>query len=467
MSNVFLKNKYPLFFFIYIVILILFAMFSYKLIFHDTLEYICLAKKLAGFLNYDIHITHSLVYPFFISLFVKYFPSILTMKLVNISFIVLIGILLYNLGLNKTAFLIWVFSPIVWMFTILISPLVPVSFFLLVAYLSIKKWQENKKTLYLIISALAIGLAAAFHGIFIILGIFFILSFFYDKKFKEIIFFLLFVFLSFSLRLILDASLFSLVIKDKILPFPIYSLIRFFGARLIIQLGLHPEASALNFSFFSFNSWGFLILISPLLFYLYKINYQKNKNEIIFLIFSTSLFLIQGSYFYVISLAPIVIILLSKVFRRKELLLHMVASFFIILLMTHSYFIEDKQEIEKRNLEINDLKMITKDFSFDAVVLDSKTLALVYTWDKNLPYIIPSAEYNRILQNNTYTTYYTFETKQKIDIDKIFEFKTGLKINVKEGIDYESLPWLLEKGEAYPEGYKLTKCYKLLCVYQK
>ena len=467
MPNVFLKNKSALLFLIYIVGLILFAVFSYKVVFHDTLEYMSLAKKLAGFLNSDVYITHSLVYPFFLSLFVKHFPSILTMRLVNIGFIILVGVLLYHLELKKTAFLIWAFSPIVWMFTIIISPFVPLSFFLLVAYLSVKKWQENKRGLYLVISALAIGLAAAFHDIFLFLGLFFILSFFYDKKLKKAILFLLFAFLSFSLRLILDASLFSLTIKDKIIPFPFYSLIRFFGARLIIQLGLHPEAFALNFSFLNFESWGFLILISPLLFYLYKIDYQKNKNEVIFLTLSTFFFLIQGNYFYFIILTPVIIILLGNIFRKNELILHMVISFLIIFIMTYPYFITDKQEIEKRNFEINDLKTITKDFTFDSVIFDPKALTLFYIWDKNLPYIVRSEQRDRILQNNLYTTQYTFETKQKIDTDKVFELKTGLKVNIKEGIDYENLPWLLEKGKIPPEGYKLTKCYELLCVYEK
>lgn len=468
MSIRFLRNKDILLFLIYIMVLVFFAAFSYQIIFHDTWEYIPVAKKLAGFWNFSAFAVHSLVYPFFISFFIRFFPSIFVVKLVNISWIILTGLLLYISGSKKISFLMWIFSPITWITSIVISPFLPASFFLLVAYLSIKKWQENKRNLHFIISALALGLSAAFCDLCVILIAFFILSFFYDKKLKKVIFYSSFTFISFSTRLILDASLFSLAINDKLIPFPIYSLIRWFGARLIIQLGLHPEITTTKLFFTNLEFWSFLILISPLLFYLYRINYQKNKNIILFLILSTGLFLFQGgSHLYFIILAPLTIILLSKTFRKKELFLHIILSSLIIIIMTYPYFIHDKQEIEKRKLVIDDLKTINKDFSFDTAVFYTSTLANFYLWDKSLPYFISIEDYNKILQKDDYYTHYTFEVKPKIDTQKILELKAGLKTHIKEDIDYENLPLLLEKEEIPPEGYKLTKCYTILCVYEK
>lgn len=452
----------------YIISLVLFVAFSYKLIFHDTWEYISLAKKFAGFYNGSAFSVHSLVYPFFISFFTKIFPSILTMKLVNISWLVSIGLLLYIFDLKKYAFVIWVFSPITWVSSAVISPFLPAAFFFLVAYLSIQKWLENKKNYYFIISALALGLSAAFSDISMILVMFFIIAFFYDKKFKKVIFYSVLVLLSFSVRLILDASLFSLAVNGKLMPFPIYSIIRFLGARLIIQLGLHPAIETSKLDLLSFGFWSFLIVISPLLFYLYKINYQKHKKAIFFLTLSTGLFLFQGGiYLYFIILAPIAVLLLSETFRRKELVLHIVLSSIIIIIMVYPYFVVDEQEVEKRNLIINDMQMIKKDFSLDVVVFYTNTLADFYMWDKSLPYFVSPEEYERITKGNTYYSQYTFETRSKIDMQKTLEFKAGLKAEEKEGIDYKSLPWLLEKGEKPPEGYKLTKCYQFLCVYQK
>lgn len=465
----FFQNQYLFIFFIYAIALTLFATFSYKLIFHDTWEYISVAKKFAGYLNADIFNVHSLVYPFFLSFFAKIFPSMLTLKLVNISWLFLIGILLYYSESKKTAFLIWIFSPITWASSVMISPFLPTAFFFLVAYLSIQKWLENKKNSYFIISALALGLSAAFSDISMILVIFFIIAFFYDKKSKKVILYSILVLLSFSLRLILDASLFSLAVNGKLIPFPIYSIIRFFGARLVIQLGMHPTIGTSKLNLASFGFWSFLIVISPLLFYLYKANYQKHKKVIFFLALSAGLFLFQGGgYLYFIILTPITILLLSETFRRKELILHIVLSSIIIIFMVYPYFVVDQQEVEKRNLIINDVQMIKKDFSFNTVIFDTETLAMFYIWDKNLPFIISYDEYSRILQNNKYYTYYNFEVRSdKIDMQKILEIKAGLKTNIKKDIDYKNLPWLLEKGENPPEGYNLVKCYDLLCVYQR
>lgn len=464
-----LKNKYLILFLIYTAILVFFAVFSYKLIFHDAWEYILLAKKFSGYLNSSSFSVHSLVYPYFISFFTKIFPSILTIRLVNISWIILTGLLLYYSGFKKTSFLIWIFSPIAWIYTIFISPAVPATFFLLLAYLTIKKWRENKKISYFVISALSLGLSVAFYDFALILAVFFIFAFFYDKKFKEVIFYSLFTLLSFSTRLILDASFFSLAVKDKLIPFPFYSLIRFWGATLIIQLGLHPQIPTSKILSFSFSYLLPFIIISPLLFYLIKTDYKENKNVIIFLILSSVFIFLSkgGEYFYFLPLAPIAILLLSKTFKKKALITHILVSCIITLIFVTPYFIPDEQEIEKRNIIISDLKDINNEFSFKEVVFDTDTLAIFYIWDKKLPYIIPSEEVNKILQNDTYYTYYTFEIKPKIDTQKILEFKTGMKVNVKEGINYENLPWIIENGKNVPSDYKLTKCYKLLCVYEK
>ena len=183
---------------------------------------------------------------------------------------------------------------------------------------------------------------------------------------------------------------------------------------------------------------------------------------------STILFIFQGgSYIYFILLAPIVVVLLSKIFKRKDLLLHIIISCFLIFIFVNPYFVQDKQEIEKRNLVIDDLKTISDDFDFDAAVFDRKTFAMFFIWDKNLPFFVSVDEYNKVMQGDDYYTNYAFEVEPKIDTSKIFEFKTGMKINIKEDVDYENLPWILEKGQTPPEVYSLTECYDILCVYQK
>ena len=51
---------------VFALALIIFAVFSTKISFHDTSEYITVAKYLAGINNVNLFIGHSIVYPFII-----------------------------------------------------------------------------------------------------------------------------------------------------------------------------------------------------------------------------------------------------------------------------------------------------------------------------------------------------------------------------------------------------------------
>jgi len=464
-----LKDNYFLLFAAYAVVLSLFVAFSYKIIFHDTWEYISLTEKLAGFFKSDVFIVHSLVYPFFLSFLLKAFPSVLTMKLANVLWSLLIGLVLYKECSKKSAFLIWAFSPIAWMVSPIISPLFPASFFILLAYVWIKKWEEYKERKHLVLSAFALGLAAAVYDLGLVIALIFVLSFFYNQRFKKVIAYVLIVFLAFSIRLIIDASFFSIMINDKILPFPIYTLIRFWGAITVIQLGLHSMIPVSKISLLAnISSWTFLVVISPLTFLIYKVNMRKNRSVMIFLALSTLLFLFQGGGFlYFFLIAPIVVMLLIDVLGKKEIIIHAAMSCLLIVLLTYPYFVQDKEEIKIRNMTISDIKSVSKDFSFNAAVLETDTLARLYIFDKNTPYLLTKSEYEKALQTESYYTYYSFRLGSKIGLDRKLEVSAGMKSTKNENIDYNSLPFLIKKGEVVPEGYKQTKCYSILCVYEK
>ncbi len=463
------RNQYRILFLIYLVFLVLFAVFAQKFIFHDTWEYILLAKKFAGYLDSTAFTVHSLLYPFLISFFLKVFPSMLTIKLVNTAWIALIAGLLYVSFSKKTAFLLWIFSPIAWMFTVIASPIVPATFFLLAAYLTFVRWRKTTKRVWFALSGLSLGLCAAFLDLGLILVPFFILSFFYDRKLKETLYYIFFVFLSFCLRLILDASLFSLSIKDKIIPFPFYSILRFFGARFVIQMGFHSmiPPSKLH-ALLSFHFWGVFLVISPLLFLLYKIKWVKFRNVLIFLSATVLLFVFQGAYyFYFILLAPILLIFLSSVFKNKHVMIHIILSILLTSVMVFPYFSEDKFAVKEAKMIIKDLKEIKDDFGFKAAVFDSyDNLALYYLWEKDLFHLVSSQEY-KIITNDKYYSHYTFSTMSKFEVQKLLKFEAGLKPNINENINYDSLPLILKKERKPFEGFVLKKCYKVLCVYEK
>jgi hypothetical protein len=69
------------------ILLILFAIFSSKVSFHDSYEYITFSKNLAGIDNLNPFVAHSMLYPLIISLFIKIFPTFLTIKLINILWV--------------------------------------------------------------------------------------------------------------------------------------------------------------------------------------------------------------------------------------------------------------------------------------------------------------------------------------------------------------------------------------------
>ncbi|MDD5178447.1 MAG: hypothetical protein PHT54_04185, partial [Candidatus Nanoarchaeia archaeon] len=300
-------------FVLFIIVLTLLSVFSNKLSFHDDMEYIVVAKDLAGFENSKVFSSHSIVYPFIISLFLKIAFSELTLKLVNMVWFILIAFVLFKLSSRKS-FLLWIFAPIAYILFPQTSPTAPAAFFILLGYLMIKKHENEQKIKYFILSALCLGMSFALYTPSILPIILFIIAFFYDKKLANLFYYLAWMLPTIAITLILDYIYFGN---------PFYSIIWYMGVNILIALGLNQNIAFSQISNIGGSILLFLVGISPLLFKIVKLDFKKYKRELIIIIPLVLFFIFRAAaeLKYMLLIAPIILILLSTVLTKKQIII--------------------------------------------------------------------------------------------------------------------------------------------------
>lgn len=436
-----MKKDY-LYLIIFAVALILFSFFSVKTSFHDSHEFIVIAKYFSGINNIDLFVGHSIVYPWLMSFILKIWPSFFTINIINALWVFLIGIVL--ILINKKAFTIFAFSPLTWYSSIQTSPVLPSSFFFLLSFIFFKK-KELKYNLLL--SGVFLGISIAFYTPLLLIGFIFTLVYFWGINLSQVIRYLLAVFIGVLPRFIIDFYYFKM---------PLYTFIRYAGANLIVSIGLHPETT--NIHLLS-NSKIFLIffVISPLLFKLYKVDFREYKKEIIFIILSFLILLTRGALFkYFLIISPIIIFLLVKVFSKKDIKWHCIISVFIVIFLTWNFFSDKQDETIK-----NDINSIIKDYKVDYIIgsnFESLTYA-VYSWE-NKPYFVWFSDYNSSLKNEIVFKEYSFDIESKIPLRENIEISALFK-RPKNKI-YNDYIIVSKNNETDLE---LDKCYEVLCVY--
>jgi len=437
-----MKNKYLIS--IFALILLAFALLSKIIIFHDTYEYITIAKNLTGINNINVYLTHSIFYPFVLSFFLRIWSSLTMVKIINLSWIFLIGIVLLFWLKNKKAFLIFAFAPIVWYTGIQTTPILPASLFFLLAYIFIKKD-------YKFYSGLFLGLSFAFYTPMILIGGIFTLVYFWDKKFYEFVKYAIAFTIGMLPSLLLDLYYFGN---------PFYSIIRYFGASAIRMFGLHSATSSFNI-LATLTTPLILIVISPFLFRLYKLKFSEYKKEIIFLSLTSLIIIIQSpnlKYFFLI--VPIIIILLSEILTDKEIKWHIIISIFLIGFLTFGFFGATNDVLIQ-----NDLDKIIEEYNPDCIIGDfgkANKLA-VFLWEDS-PKVIWFEEYESSIKNNTILKSYSLglNKNQRMNTRDILfisaEFRNPYDFNCENYI------FVSENSEL--EGFEKIKCYGVLCVYE-
>jgi hypothetical protein len=430
-------------------VLILFALLSNKIWFHDSSEYITVAKNLVGVDNVPIFSTHSILYPVFISLFLMIWPSLVMLKLVNVLIVFLIGLSLFYFYEDKKVFLIFSFSPIVWFMSIQTTPVLPATLAMTLSYIFFLKnnIRHNKK-----ISGLLFGLACAFYTPLLIAGAVFLIVYFWTEEGRSLYVYLFFMFIGFIPRLLVDYLIF-----DN----PIYTLIRYVGTNFIVSLGLNSSISGINI----IPSVGTLLVfvaISPLLFKIYKINVKNNLRSLVFVGLTFLIYFIRTDglkpYFII---TPILIILLSKTFTNKDIVLHAFISILIIVLLTSGYFMDSHENDLK-----SDLNLIIKDYNPSFIVADkynANNFASLLWYDE--PKILWADDYGAYLNNRTILKSYVFELRPTIiELDKVLEFRADF--NRFSNFSYEDYIYVAKRGsDVEIEILEIDKCYETLCVY--
>jgi len=458
------SRKYEVYvlFILFIIILLIYCIFSTKFCFTDICEYVNLSKDFAGFNKTNIYLIHSVSYGLFLSLFLRIFPYLLTLKIISSLFLILDAYLLYKLTNNKKVLWLWIFSPLVYYMSIVISPILASSSCLLLSYYFLKRYENENKKVYFVISALSLGLVGIFRTSGFVIIALFMLIFFYNKKFKEFFYYLILVLIVLSFQLLIDYILFGI---------PFYSI-------LTLASGQTPL-----YSLPKFLSWQWLIsliIISPFTLLIYK---TKNKKELLFIIIGYLYFSVLAHPRLLLIIAPFVIILLSKILNKRLILINSLISIIIISLLTYNYFGNNEDNILK-----NDLISLEKDFENRIIVTSNGDAYFFPALYWNDFHYIWLRDYTLHKQNKTTYNRYTIKSYPIIRNSKIMEININLNQNKdpiletvnekdllfifkKEEIEYDEktktlvVKWFKERIKIY--NLNLIKCYQIICVFEK
>jgi len=432
---------------IFAAVLILFSIFSTRLGFHDDYEYINIAKNFAGIDNIDLFSGHSLLYPGIISLFLKIWPSLIMMKLVNSLWIVLMGIILLFWMKNKTAFILFAFSPIVWFLSIQTTPVLPASFFML---LTIAFFYKENLKYNLVYSGACLGFACALYTPMILIGGIFTLVYFWGKEFQKFILFMFALGIGFLPRIIQDYYLFKM---------PVYSLIRYVGTAFIISVGLNDSTNTVNI----LSNLEILLVaffISPLLFLIYRADFKKYRKHFIFLgLVSVVLLLRVQQIKYFLILTPLILIILGKYLNEREIKWHIWISVILIGFLTWNFFVISEDKIIQ-----NDLERLIQDFPSECII-GEKTSANVFAanyW-QDTPRFIWWQDYKAGLENKTVIKEYNIGIQPKIKLRTNLEISASFNRNSNQ--TYDNCIFVF-KEDSDAEGFEKVKCYRDLCVYE-
>jgi len=441
-----MKRKDYLIIAVFALALILFAIFSSKISFHDSGEYITIAKNLAGIDNVQIFSAHSLLYPAFMALFLKIWPSLVMVKLVNCLWIFLIGLVLLWKK-NKTAFILFALSPLTWFVSIQTTPVLPAAFFMLLAYLFLK---EDKIKSNLAYSGLFLGLSAAVYDPMFLVAFFFILIYFWNRKFKDSVLYSIAILAGFLPRLILDAYLFGN---------PFYSLIKYIGANALITFGFRQGTGNLQFLNTGLVVLLVFVAISPLLFKIYSAKLKDSRKDLLFLGIVFLIFLIRGALLkYFIIISPIILLILAKIFTKKDVKWHCILSIPIIIGLTYGCFASDELIIQK------DLNNIINDYKTDYIIAEPYQALYIaeFLW-QNKPEIVWFEDFNASINNQSEFREYDFNmAKSKLRLKENLVFSA--RFERFENRTYDNYILVAKKDAEYG-GFELDRCYSALCVY--
>jgi len=304
----------------------------------DIADYSDTAKFFAGKYSAKIRSSHSYLFGFIHSPFLKITNSYISFKISSLVFLILIILSVYILsGKNKKALWLMTLSPVIWYMSPWISPIQLAALFFLWAYWFIEKFNKTNKLKYLICSGIFVGLAWCVWDTILYFGVFLAVVFLCNKNLSHSCFFIISLLIGLLPRLILDQYLFN---------FPFYTLIKSTMGGFANSLGGIYQSTGMGVGI-SYLNISLIILALPLYYWLLhspKI-FKKNKKSVVFLFLCIFLIFALPQIRYVMILAPIIILIISKELNDKQFKRQIIFSIIVILLFITPYLIQIKYSI--------------------------------------------------------------------------------------------------------------------------
>lgn len=443
------NKKIILVFIVYFIAILLFTYLSKTVHFVDSHEYITSTKEFAGINNVNVFQTHSLTSQFVSAQILKLFPNMFTLKLITSVWLLLIGILIYLYSKSELSLYLWMFSPIAWLISIQINPIVASAFFVLLAYILFKKYESSNSYKHLMISGLSAGIGILLYYSSLILIVLFILCFMINKKFYIPLIYFSLIFIALIPELIINYIFFGN---------PLYSVIRYIGANFFVSSSQFAQGQIIHLYWLLIP-----IALTPLLYKIFKLDRKKYIKELIFLLLCFLAFGIRGMDLkYMFIFVPILILLVSEKISKKEVYIATIVSVLVIAGLTYGFFTSN---FDKRIT--NDLNNIKQDYPANQYIVSGyqATVLASYSWT-DYPKFIWSYEYLFEKENKISTSSYEFRTDPKINSDKIlvmnFRLDMAHRINFTDPVYYISVD-----QEKLPNEFKLLKKYDILSIYKK
>ena len=455
----------------------------------DVFDYGDTAKFFAGEYDAKIRTSHSYLYGLIHAPFVEAFDSFFIFKITSLLFLFLIIYSVYWMsGKDKRTLWLIAISPIIWYLAPWISPIQLASLLFLWGWYFVKKYDKNEKVRNLFYSGVLIGLAWAFwDGILFFIPLF-LISFFYNKKLYDIIYFLIFILIGSLPRIILDQVLFG---------FALFTPVRHIMASLALTfLGGFYEQGNLS------GGLGllFVILFLPLFSYLVfegKI-FRENKKSAIFIMLAVLLLIINSQVRFILVIVPIILISFGKLITKRQFAIQVLVSLILILIVINPYIIQTSYDIQtsdrptygtdfksmfadygdisfekdfRRDLIRDDLESISRELPNEIFVVGDRhdsyqVLADIYFGSKVEEFV--SIQDYMLNLNGPVISEKEFCSNTKIDSRRDICFSVGIRKAFNDNTDYDKIKFGLSEGVGLDlEGFEFVKKYKVLSLFRK
>lgn len=457
----------------------------------DIFDYEDTAKFFAGKYDAKIRTSHSYLYGLIHAPIVSLTGNFFIFKITSLLSLFLIIYSVYVIsGKDKRALWLAALSPIVWYMAPWASPIQLSSLLFLWAWHFVKKYEVEKNLreniLYLFYSGALIGLAWAFwDGVLFFIPLF-LISFFYNKKLLHSIYFIIFILIGSLPRIILDQILFG---------FAFFMPIRHVMASLALTFlgGFYGQGSLSSISGFIF-----LIIFFPFFIYLIfkKEIFKENKKSALFISLSLILLIINSQIRFVLLIAPLIIIILSKYLTKNKFVAQIVFSLVLIILVLNPYLLQIKRDlgINEKGVEFqsfvsnikdirfneryekdiirSDLEKIATEFPNELIVIgnspDNYRILANFYWGNNIKEFVSIEDYQLHFRGNPTVAEKDLCSNVRIKERRDICMSIWIRKAFNDETDYESIKYAISfDDELDLENFELVRKYEKLSLLEK